>query len=135
MAAPLVDDRLSAAASCHRRRIRPAPIMGRMSDGQIQPGMVTAADLYGAVEATRREVGQILTKVEVMDDRHARIIGQVADHETRTRALEAAIPNRLIDRLVALEHWQWRAAGVVSVIAVLAGVLAGFMTALVAHHP
>lgn len=106
-----------------------------MSDGQIQPGTVTAADLYGAVEATRREVGQILTKVEVMDDRHSRFMAQVADHETRLRNTEAAIPNRLIDRLVALEHWQWRATGVVSVIAVLSGVVAGFLTALLAHHP
>jgi hypothetical protein len=109
--------------------------MGRMSEGQIPSGTVTAADLYGAVEATRREVGQILTKVEVIDDRHSRVVVTVTDHETRIRALEGLVPVRLPDRIISLERWQWRAGGVVAAFAVLGGLVAGLIEALVAHHP
>ena len=106
-----------------------------MTEGQIPSGTVTAADLYGAVEATRREVGQILTQVTVMDDRHGRVIAQVADHEARLRALEVAVPTRLADRVISLERWQWRAGGVVATCALLGGLLAGFLEQLIAHHP
>ncbi len=108
--------------------------MGLMSDGQIPSWTVTAADLYSAVEATRREVGQILTQVTVMDDRHGRVTAQVGDHETRIRVLEVAVPNRLADRLISLERWQWRAGGVVAAFALIGGLLAGLVTALIAHH-
>jgi hypothetical protein len=109
--------------------------MGRMSEGQIPSGTVTAADLYGAVEATRREVGQILTKVEVMDDRYVRVVAEIADHETRLRAAVALIPSRLPERLISLERWQWRAGGVVAAFAVLGGLVAGLIEALIVHHP
>ena len=105
-----------------------------MTEGQIPSGTVTAADLYGAVEATRREVGQILTQVTVMDDRHGRVTAQVADHETRLRTLEVAIPIRLADRVISLERWQLRAGGVVAAFALFGGLLAGLIEALIAHH-
>lgn len=99
----------------------------------IPPGGVSAADLYSEVSAARRDVAQILTKVEVMDDRHARQSVQLGDHESRLRALETYIPPGLSDRLTAVEHWQWRAAGIVAAFAVLGGVVAGFLEAVVSR--
>lgn len=107
--------------------------MGNMTTQPIVSGTVTAADLYGEVTATRREVGQILTKVEVMDDRYSRFSAQVGDHELRVRALESSIPAQLADRVISLERWQWRAGGVVAAFALLGGLVVGLVDALVFH--
>lgn len=101
----------------------------------IVPGQVTAADLYGEVTAARRDMATMLTKVEVMDDRYARHGMELTDHENRLRALEASAVPKGGERLASVEKWQWRTGGMLAVLAILAGIVAGFLEQLVNHHP
>lgn len=104
-----------------------------MTSPTIPSGAITAADLYGEVSATRRDMATVLTKVEVMNARHTVVSAQVIDHETRLRTLELSAPDNARARLTAVERWQWRAAGIVSAFAVLGGVVAGLLEALIGH--
>lgn len=99
----------------------------------IQTGVVTAADLYGSVEATRREIQTVLTEVRVLNNDHGRVVADVSDLQARVRILETNTPAKLAERLTSVERWQWRAGGIVAAFAVLGGVMAGLLEALIGH--
>lgn len=82
-----------------------------MSD--LQPGQVTIADLYRELVGMRQDVGKALVRIEVIDSRNTDADKLHADHEARLRALEA---------------FRWKLAGIMLVIAALAGILAGWIT-------
>lgn len=104
-----------------------------MTSPTIQPGAVTAADLYAEVSAARREIGAMLTKIEVMDARHLNMSATVIDHEGRLRTREAAAVPNAAARLETVERWQARASAVCATLGVLAGVLSGWITSLIVH--
>jgi hypothetical protein len=104
-----------------------------MATPLIPPGQVTAADVFSEVSAIRRDVGQVLIKVEVIDSRHSVYTAQLADHEARIRAVEQQVPAQLAARLISVERWQWRAGGVVAALAVIAGLLGSLLGTLIAH--
>lgn len=102
-----------------------------MTSPAIPTGAVTAADLFAQVSAARQDLTLILTKVEVMSDRHDRMNRDLADVQSRMRALELSTPAKLAERVIALERWQWRAGGIVAAFAVLGGVVAGLLEAVI----
>lgn len=104
-----------------------------MTTPLIPPGQITAADVLADTSAIRREVGQVLTKVEVIEARHVAYAAQLADHETRIRATESRIPELLSRRLAKIERWQWRAGGFVAALAAVAGLLGSLLGTLIAH--
>lgn len=104
-----------------------------MTSPHIPSGTVTAADLFGEVTAVRRDVAEVLGKVGIIDARYQAVAGQLADHESRIRTVEARMPDNLIPRLTSLERWQWKAAAVISTLAAVAGLLGGYMGFLLGH--
>lgn len=104
--------------------------MGGMTSPAIPIGQVTAADLMGEVSAARRDIQGVLTRVEVMDTRHGTVSAHVADLELRMRVVEAAMPESLKSRLGQLERWQWKAAGAMAAVAIVVGLLAGWIGTL-----
>lgn len=104
-----------------------------MSTPLIPPGQVTAADVLVEMSAVRRDVGQVLTRVEVIDTRGAVQAAQLADHEARIRQVEQRIPQHLSGRLAGVERWQWRAGGIVAALAAVAGLLGSLLGSLLSH--
>jgi hypothetical protein len=104
-----------------------------MTTPLIPPGQVTATDVLVETSAIRRDVGQLLTRVEVINVRHQDQAAQLADHEARIRAVEQSIPPQLAARLVTVERWQWRAGGIVAALAAAAGLLGSFLGTMLAH--
>lgn len=94
---------------------------------------VTGFDLMSELTATRREVGNVLTKVEVMSAQQALATAQMTDIETRVRALQAAVPDQLGARLTAVERWQWRTGGILAGWSAAIGFLGGYIGTLIAH--
>lgn len=93
----------------------------------IQPSSLTITDLYSEIVGLRGDVRGAMLRIEVTDVRGVQAVTDLADHENRIRALQAAVPDNLAVRLSGLERWQWKATGVVVVLSVLAGVLAGWL--------
>lgn len=61
---------------------------------------------------------------------------RLSDHESRLRVLQDQMPPNLESRLVAGERWRWQVAGGLALLAVVAGVLSGWISELLAHaHP
>jgi hypothetical protein len=56
---------------------------------ELQPGIVTVADIYREVIGMRQDVGKALVRIEVIDARNHDADKIHADHETRIRALES----------------------------------------------
>jgi len=104
-----------------------------MTTPLIPPGQITAADVLADTSAIRREVAQVLTRVEVIDARDSGHAAQLADHEARIRAVEHQLPLQLAGRLVNVERWQWRAGGIVAALAAAAGLLGSLLGSLLAH--
>ena len=104
-----------------------------MTSPTIPSGQVTAADLFSEVTAARREIGQVLSHVAVMDARYQAMTMQLADHETRIRLTESKIPDNLQTRLGGVERWQWKAAAVIATLAAIAGLLSGYLGFLLGH--
>lgn len=104
-----------------------------MTGVPVQTGQVTAADLYGEVTAARRDIQNVLTKVEVMGSQNVTMAGQLADHEARIRLLDDRIPDHAAARLTAVERWQWRAAGAIGILAIIAGVISGWLASVLTH--
>lgn len=104
-----------------------------MTSPPIPSGQVTAADLFSEITAARREIGQVLGQVAVIDARYQVMTVQLADHETRIRAAEGRLPDNLITRLAGVEKWQWKAAAVISTLAAVAGLLSGYLGFLLGH--
>lgn len=104
-----------------------------MSTFPLPERPVTGWDLMAEVSATRREVGAVLTRVEVMDARQQLAAAQQADIETRLRAVQDAIPDRLDARLTAVERWQWRTGGAIAAVGVVFGLLGGLLGTLLSH--
>ena len=104
-----------------------------MTTPLIPPGQVTAADVLAETSAIRRDVGQVLIRVEVIDARHAAYGAQLADHEARIRVSEQRIPELLSARLAKVERWQWRAGGFVAALAAIAGLLGSLLGTLISH--
>lgn len=117
----------------HVTIVRPWGKMIIMTSPVIATGQVTAADLFSEVTAARRDISNVLTKVEVMDARHGAINAVVADHETRLRAVEGKVPDGLIGRLVSVEKWQLRAGAIIGFIALVVGVVSGYLSAILTH--
>lgn len=117
----------------HLSIVRFARIMIIMTTPLIPPGQVTAADVLAATSEIRRDVAQVLTRVEVIDARDTSHAAQLADHEARIRLVEHQMPEHLTARLVGVERWQWRAGGVVAALAAVAGLLGSLLGSLIAH--
>lgn len=100
---------------------------------RIQTGSVTAADLFGEVTAARREIGQVLSKVEVVSATQLTLAAQMNDHEIRIRSLDDQVPDSLTTRLVSVERWQWKASAIISAIALAAGLASGYLGFLLGH--
>jgi hypothetical protein len=77
---------------------------------------ITAADLYREVTGMRAEVGAALTKLAVIETRNGMFDRELSDQEVRLRALE---------------RFRYSLMGA----AVLAGTLAGFVSAIITAHP
>jgi len=107
--------------------------MATMTTPLIPPGQVTAADVLAETSAIRRDVAQVLTRVEVIDTRDSNHAAQLADHEARIRAVEHQLPLQLAGRLVNVERWQWRAGGIVAALAAAAGLLGSLLGSMLAH--
>ena len=88
---------------------------------------VTISDLYHELVGLRTDVAQMLTKMERVEERSAAFDRGLADHETRVRALENAVPSSLEVRIMALEKFRWQIAGALVVIQVLAVVIEYFL--------
>lgn len=94
---------------------------------------VTTWDLFSEVTGMRRDVSKVLTKVEVMSAQQALFTAQMTDVEARLRVLQGAVPDQLGPRLMAVERWQWRTAGIMATVAFIAGILGGYLGLLIAH--
>lgn len=104
-----------------------------MTSPPIPAGNITAADLLGEVGAARRDIQAVMTKVEVMDARHTVTSAAVADHELRLRVVEGLVPSDLPSRIRALERWQWKAIGALAVVAIIVGIVSGYLGGLLEH--
>lgn len=104
-----------------------------MSSPLIPPGQITAVDLFSVLEATRRDIQNVLTRVEVLDDRYVRTNGDIHELDGRLRVVEGKIPDGLTARLRALERWQWKAVGALAVVAIAVGVLSGWLGSVLGH--
>lgn len=91
-----------------------------MPAGEIPAASVTVADLYHELVGMRTDVATMLTKMERVDERGAASDRTQADHETRLRDLENAVPSSLEVRIMALEKFRWQIVGALIVINVLA---------------
>lgn len=110
--------------------------MGHVRDNRVRPGEVTAATLLTAVTDLHRDISTVLTKVEVMEAGRRADAERLADHESRLRVIQDALPPGLETRLIAGEKWRWQVAGVLAVVALVASVLSGWVSTLLAHaHP
>lgn len=83
---------------------------------------VTVADLYHELVAMRADLAAWKLKMERAEDRGVRADQAQADHESRIRALETAVPSSLEVRIMSLEKFRWQIAGGIFAIQVL-GVL------------
>lgn len=79
---------------------------------ELQPGMVTIADLYRELTGLRADVARALTRIEVIDSRNADADKAHADYESRLRVLEA---------------FRWKLAGMAIVISVICGLASGYL--------
>lgn len=73
---------------------------------EIPAGSVTIADLFRVMTEMRNDVGNALTRLEVISSRNQAADQLHRDHETRIRAIES---------------WRWRAAGAATAAGLLAG--------------
>lgn len=94
---------------------------------------VTGWDIMSEVTAMRRDVGTVLTKVEVMSAQQSLATAQMSDIETRLRLLQAAVPDQLQARLTTVERWQWRTGGALAASALIFGILGGWIGAVIGH--
>ena len=92
---------------------------------------VTISDLYHELVGLRTDVAQMLTKMERVEERSAAFDRGLADHETRVRALENAVPSSLEIRIMALEKFRYLILGALVVIQSL-GVLLEWL--IFNHH-
>jgi len=82
-----------------------------MASGDIAASSVTVADLYHELVGMRADVATMLTKMEQVDERGTASDRVQADHETRLRGLENAVPSLLEVRIMALEKFRWQVLG------------------------
>lgn len=94
---------------------------------------VTGWDIMAEVTAMRRDVGTVLTKVEVMSAQQQLATAQMSDIETRLRLLQAAVPDQLAPRLTAVERWQWRTGGALAAAALIFGIIGGYIGVVLGH--
>ena len=104
-----------------------------MSIPAMSPVSITNDQLYAEIVGLRGDVRGALLRIEVTDAKAGQATAAIADHESRVRVLEAVIPDDLAGRLVAVERWQWRAAGAIAAVGVVAGLLGGWLATIVAH--
>lgn len=110
--------------------------MGQVRDSRVRPGEVTAATLLTAFTDLHRDVSAVLSKVEVIEAGRTADRATLADHEARLRVIQDALPPALETRLIAGEKWRWQVAAVLGVVALVAGLLSGWVSSLLAHaHP
>ena len=83
---------------------------------------VSLSDLYHELVALRQDVSVALAKMERTNERASAADQRVADHETRLRDLESAVPSSLEVRIMSLEKFRWQIAGGIFAIQAL-GVL------------
>lgn len=96
----------------------------------LPPDHVTTTDLYGQLILIRTEIAEVKADTRVIAATGQLVRADVADHETRIRELQAAVPVKLSDRLAAVERWQVRAGAVIALIAAVAGVFSGYLSSL-----
>ena len=87
---------------------------------EMQAAQVTIGDLYRELVGMRGDLTRSLGKLEVMESRHGDADRIHADHESRLRTAEAALPTGLEGRMMALEKFRWQIAGALLTINVLA---------------
>jgi hypothetical protein len=80
---------------------------------QLPAGQVTIADLYRELVGMRTDVARALTRIEVIDARNTSADNLDRDHESRIRALEA---------------FRWKMAGIAVVLAIIFGLLSGYLS-------
>jgi hypothetical protein len=84
---------------------------------------ITLRDVYDRVADIGAQLGKLAGHLEGVDQRLESGQAKMADHEQRMRAVEAALPDRLSDRLSALEKLAWKLVGAfaaVNAVAVVA---------------
>ena len=77
---------------------------------------VSLSDLYHELVALRQDVSVALAKMERTNERANAADQRVADHETRLRDLESAVPSSLEVRIMSLEKFRWQVLGALVVI-------------------
>lgn len=82
-----------------------------MSD--LQPGLVTVADLYRELVGMRGDLAKATTKLEVIDAKNTTADAIHADHESRLRAIES---------------WRWKVTGAAIALGTASGVISGLLT-------
>jgi len=95
--------------------------------GEIPASGVTISDLYHELVALRADVAAALSKMERANERAATAERLQADHETRLRTLENAVPSSLEVRMMALEKFRWQIAGALVVLNVMAIIIEWFI--------
>lgn len=79
---------------------------------EIPAGAVTIADLFRVMTEMRNDVGNALTRLEVISNRNQIADELHRDHEARIRAIES---------------WRWKAAGAATTAGILAGGLGSWV--------
>lgn len=81
------------------------------------------------------KIASVDTKVETLTARVGEQLAQgqqvMADHESRLRILEAAVPERLEVRVTALERLAWKLIGAFAAVNIVAAVAEWLLT----RHP
>ena len=96
---------------------------------EMQAAQVTIGDLYRELVGMRGDLTRSLSKLEVMESRHGDAERILADHESRRRTAEAALPTGLEGRIMSLERFRWQVVGALIVINALALAVEYFLTA------
>lgn len=113
--------------------VRPAWIMTSMSATELPSAAITIGDLYRELVTIRTDMASMLTETKVIATRAESVTADITDHEGRIRRLEASFPPALASRLASVERWQLRAGAVVSFIALVVGLLSGWISAAILH--
>ena len=83
---------------------------------ELQHGQVTIGDLYREIIAMRTDIARALIRIEVLDTRTGGAETARQDHEIRLRVLEA---------------FKWKLTGIALCVAIVCGLLSGFLTAVI----
>lgn len=96
----------------------------------VQTMLVQQSAMATDLAAMRAELTRSLTRLEVIESQRADLDGRTADHESRLRAVERALPSDAAGRIAALERFRYTLAG----LAAAGGILAGWAGQWIGQH-